>query len=90
VFGVFPIVRRYARGSNSLFTLFLIALFFAACADPTIPAHFESGIVQGVYGLNWPVLAAGVLMMAIPIVVLFLFLQRYIISGLTQGSLSGQ
>jgi raffinose/stachyose/melibiose transport system permease protein len=43
-------------------------------------------VFQGVYGFNWPVLAAGVALMAIPMVVLFLFLQRYIISGLTQGA----
>ncbi len=46
-------------------------------------------VFQGVYGSNWPVLAAAVLLMAIPMVVLFLFLQRYIVSGLTQGALSG-
>lgn len=43
-------------------------------------------VFQGVYGFNWPVLAAAVVLMAIPMVILFLFLQRYIISGLTQGS----
>jgi raffinose/stachyose/melibiose transport system permease protein len=46
-------------------------------------------VFQGVYGNNWPLLAAAVLIMAIPMVVLYMFLQRYIISGLTQGSLSG-
>ena len=43
-------------------------------------------VFQGVYGFNWPVLAAAVVLMAIPMIILFLFLQRYIISGLTQGS----
>lgn len=43
-------------------------------------------VFQGAYGFNWPVLAAGVVMMAIPMVILFLFLQRYIVSGLTQGA----
>jgi raffinose/stachyose/melibiose transport system permease protein len=43
-------------------------------------------VFQGVYGFNWPLLAAGVVMMTIPMVVLFLFLQRYIISGITQGA----
>ncbi|HEX2621229.1 MAG TPA: carbohydrate ABC transporter permease [Phototrophicaceae bacterium] len=47
-------------------------------------------VFQGVYGNNWPLLASAVLIMAVPMVVLYLFLQRYIISGLTQGSLSGQ
>lgn len=46
-------------------------------------------VFQGVYGNNWPLLAAAVLIMAVPMVILYLFLQRYIISGLTQGSLNG-
>ncbi len=44
---------------------------------------------QGVYGNNWPEMAAAVLIMAIPMVIFYLFLQRYIISGLTQGSVTG-
>lgn len=46
-------------------------------------------VFQGVYGSNWPTLAAAVLMLAFPMLLLFLFLQRYIISGLTQGSVKG-
>ncbi|HEX2978727.1 MAG TPA: carbohydrate ABC transporter permease [Anaerolineaceae bacterium] len=46
-------------------------------------------VFQGVYGSNWPTLAAAVLMLTFPMVLLFLFLQRYIISGLTSGSVKG-
>ena len=46
-------------------------------------------VFQGVYGYNWPTLAAAVLILMIPMVILFLVLQRYIISGLTQGSVKG-
>jgi len=46
-------------------------------------------VFQGVYGSNWPTLAAAVLMLTFPMLVLFLFLQRYIISGLTAGSVKG-
>ena len=46
-------------------------------------------VFQGVYGNNWPLLASAVLIMAVPIVILYLFLQRYIISGLIQGSVTG-
>jgi len=44
---------------------------------------------QGVYGSNWPTLAAAVLMLTFPMLILFLFLQRYIISGLTSGAVKG-
>jgi raffinose/stachyose/melibiose transport system permease protein len=184
VFVAFPISRRYVRGSNSLFTLFLIALFLPPALIPqfqlilnlglyntragyvlllvtnpigiiilvnsmkTIPRELDEAaamdgcgylrfvltivfplarpaiatvvvlhaigiwnelilatiyltkqdyypitrgmiVFQGIYGFNWPVLAAGIMMMALPMVVLFLFLQRYIISGLTGGAVKG-
>jgi raffinose/stachyose/melibiose transport system permease protein len=46
-------------------------------------------VFQGVYGSNWPALAAAVLMLTLPMLILFLFLQRYIISGLTAGAVKG-
>jgi raffinose/stachyose/melibiose transport system permease protein len=46
-------------------------------------------VFQGVYGSNWPTLAAAVLIMTLPMVVLFLALQRYIVSGLTAGAVKG-
>lgn len=46
-------------------------------------------VFQGVYGSNWPLLAAAVLMLTLPMLALFLFLQRYIVSGLTAGSVKG-
>ena len=38
---------------------------------------------------NWGVFAAGAVVAAVPVMALFLFLQRYIVSGLTQGSVKG-
>ena len=38
---------------------------------------------------NWGLFAAGATIAAIPIVLIFLFLQRYIVSGLTAGSVKG-
>lgn len=46
-------------------------------------------VFQGVYGSNWPTLAAAVLIMTLPMLVLFLVLQRYIVSGLTAGAVKG-
>lgn len=46
-------------------------------------------VFQGVYGSNWPTLAAAVLMLTIPMIILFLFMQRYIVSGLTTGAIKG-
>ena len=46
-------------------------------------------VFQGVYGSNWPTLAAAVLLMTMPMLLIFLLMQRYIISGLTQGAVKG-
>ncbi len=46
-------------------------------------------VFEGVYGSDWPALAAAVIILMIPMLVLFMFLQRYIIAGLTEGSIKG-
>ena len=38
---------------------------------------------------NWGLFAAGAILAAIPVLTLFLALQRYIIGGLTAGSVKG-
>jgi arabinogalactan oligomer/maltooligosaccharide transport system permease protein len=45
--------------------------------------------IDKAYEEQWGVFSAGVLMAAIPAVLLFAFLQRYIVSGLTAGSVKG-
>ncbi len=47
-------------------------------------------VFEGTYGgRDWPALASAVLMLVIPILILFMFMQRYIVSGLTSGSVKG-
>lgn len=46
-------------------------------------------VFTGVYGSEWPLLAAAVLLLTFPMLLLFLFLQRYIVAGLTAGSVKG-
>jgi raffinose/stachyose/melibiose transport system permease protein len=46
-------------------------------------------VFEGVYGSDWPALAAAVLMLMLPMLLLFIFIQRYIISGLTAGAVKG-
>lgn len=40
----------------------------------------------GDYSTNWPLFAAGSIIIAIPVIIVFLFLQRSLVSGLTIGS----
>ena len=41
------------------------------------------------FNARWGLFAAGALVASVPIVILFQFLQRYIVSGLTQGAVKG-
>ncbi len=42
--------------------------------------------IDGQYGANWGAFTAGALLAAVPVVVVFQFLQRFIVSGLTVGA----
>ncbi len=54
----------------------------------TLPVGMK-GFISDQYNQAWGPFAAGSLMAAIPVTVLFLFLQRWIVSGLTAGSVKG-
>ena len=47
------------------------------------------GLVAGERNANFGIFAAGTLLTAIPTVVLFFSLQRYIVGGLTAGAVKG-
>jgi raffinose/stachyose/melibiose transport system permease protein len=46
-------------------------------------------VFNGIYGSSWPLIAAAVLMIAAPMAVFFVFMQRYIIGGVTAGAVKG-
>ena len=47
------------------------------------------GFIDQQYSQHWGPFAAGTLIAAIPVVLLFIFLQRFIVQGLTAGSVKG-
>ena len=68
--------------------------FILASAILQTPDHFTLGVgmqayIDQKYAEHWGPFAAGVLIAAVPVVLLFVFLQRYIVSGLTAGSVKG-
>jgi arabinogalactan oligomer / maltooligosaccharide transport system permease protein len=54
----------------------------------TLPVGMN-GFIDQQYGQRWGPFAAGALLAAIPVTLLFMFLQRFIVGGLTQGAVKG-
>lgn len=55
-------------------------------ADSLRPVTAGLATLRGQYTTNWPVITAGALLATLPTIIVFVFLQRYFIQGLTLGS----
>lgn len=67
---------------------FLFAIVFINDdAMRTIPAGLMS--FRDALSTNWGVLMAGLVIAALPIIIAFIFLQRYFVAGITTGSVKG-
>jgi arabinogalactan oligomer/maltooligosaccharide transport system permease protein len=53
----------------------------------TLPVMLKSTI--GEYSAHWGQFAAGAVLTSLPVMALFYFLQRYLVGGLTAGSVKG-
>ncbi|MBF8252662.1 MAG: arabinogalactan oligomer / maltooligosaccharide transport system permease protein [Actinobacteria bacterium] len=71
------------------FNEFILArLFLVDMENRTIVVGLQQ-FIGGQYSQNWGPFAAGSILASIPIVIIFLSLQKYIVSGLTAGSVKG-
>ena len=71
------------------FNEFILArLFLVDMTERTIAVGLQS-FIGGQYSQNWGPFAAGSIIASVPIVAIFLSLQKYIINGLTAGSVKG-
>jgi arabinogalactan oligomer / maltooligosaccharide transport system permease protein len=68
---------------------FIIASALIQTPETKTLAVGLQGFIANAYSENWGPFAAGALLAAIPVVILFMFLQRFIVSGLTAGSVKG-
>jgi arabinogalactan oligomer/maltooligosaccharide transport system permease protein len=68
---------------------FLIASVFLTEGESKTLAVGLFGLISGERNANFGVFAAGTLLTAIPTVILFFSLQRYIVGGLTSGAVKG-
>nr|WP_092491803.1 MULTISPECIES: carbohydrate ABC transporter permease [Virgibacillus] len=62
-------------------------LFITDNAYKTLPLALLD--FQGQYSTNYPMLFTGVLIASIPMVIMYIFLQRYFVAGMTSGTVKG-
>lgn len=55
-------------------------------SDTLRPVTAGLATLRGQYNTDWPVITAGALLATVPTLIVFIFLQRYFIQGLTLGS----
>ncbi len=65
----------------------LASTFMTEESSYTLSVLLQSAI--GEHSANWGMFAAGAVLTSLPVMVLFYFLQRYLVGGLTAGSVKG-
>jgi len=71
------------------FNEFVLASLFLQDLESRTVAVGLQAFVGGQFGANWSAFAAGSVLASIPLVALFLSLQKYIINGVTAGAVKG-
>lgn len=71
------------------FSDYIIASIVLQSQDQLTVAVGLYQFVSGQFDARWGIFAAGAALSALPILLLFMFLQRYIVGGLTAGSVKG-
>ncbi|MEJ5230382.1 MAG: carbohydrate ABC transporter permease [Pseudothermotoga sp.] len=72
---------------NSWNEVFTAVLFLHSDSKMTVPVALYSFVSKA--GIQWNVMAAGIVIALIPTVLIFAIAQKYIVQGLTQGALKG-
>jgi multiple sugar transport system permease protein len=66
---------------------YLFAVMFTSSKTRTLPVSLTALI--GEYDIRWDIISAGAIMSLVPIVILFLFAQKQLVSGMVAGSVKG-
>jgi len=65
----------------------LASTFMTSENSYTLPVLLQSSVHE--YGANWGMFAAGAILTSLPVMILFYVLQKYLVGGLTAGSVKG-
>ncbi|NCC90817.1 MAG: carbohydrate ABC transporter permease, partial [Spirochaetia bacterium] len=67
--------------------LFLAVMLLMSNDKMTVPVALNSFISKA--GISWDVMSAGIVIALLPTMIVFGFGQKYIVAGLTEGSVKG-
>ena len=62
-------------------------MFTSTAAQRTLPVGLKMYI--GEYGIEWGSMCAASLLTSLPVILLFMFLQKFLIAGMTAGGVKG-
>ncbi len=66
---------------------YLFAVMFTTSDNRTLPVSLAS--LVGEYDLRWDIISAGAVAAMVPVVIMFMFVQKNLVAGLTAGSVKG-
>lgn len=94
IFSLTPILNRPAMASAAIFIFigswneFIVASVMINSSDLR-PVQLAIYQYMGFFGLNWGPLCAATTLSVVPVLIVFIFLGKYLVSGLMQGSVKG-
>jgi multiple sugar transport system permease protein len=89
---VFPMIRPGLVATGSYIFIyswneFLYAVMFTNEASRTLPVALQ--VFIGQYLIQWDLLSAGAIITVIPVIVIFMLIQKNLVRGLTAGAVKG-
>ena len=66
---------------------YLLPVLVLGVKNPVQTLPLSVGVLAGLYTKDWPLILTQVILAAIPLLILFLFVQKHIIKGMTSGAI---